>query len=282
MSDRQKVQYGNVRYEWMTPEEVVRAREAAPVAFVPIGPLEWHGPHLPMGTDALHAHHVALGVASMVGGVVLPPYFIGSETVRKTGNGVQTIGSLGFTGNERIVGMDFPGNPVKSTYFEDGTFAVAIREIIQGLKKNGFRLIVLLNGHGAHCHKQTLARLAAEQSEPPAVRVEFVPAWVPPEPPFEDPGHADKWETAIMMAIRPDCVRVDKLPSRDVPMRYRDFGIVDGRAFDGAPAEGFCVPEWADPRYATPEEGEQIVAREIDHVARLVRSFLEDPGNPDR
>ncbi len=52
-----------VEYELMRPAEVVAARERCPVAFVPIGPLEWHGPHLPMGTDGLHAHHVAVRVA---------------------------------------------------------------------------------------------------------------------------------------------------------------------------------------------------------------------------
>jgi len=101
----------------MRPPEILEERNRLPMVFIPIGPLEWHGPHLPVGTDGLHAHAVAVDVARRVGGVVLPTYFIGSETVRPSDQEAQGLKALGFTGSERIVGMDFPGNPVKSLYF---------------------------------------------------------------------------------------------------------------------------------------------------------------------
>src|SRR5690242_4179364 len=101
-----------VQYELMTPEDVVEARTAAPVAFVPIGPLEWHGPHLPLGVDPLHAYAVAIGTARAVGGVVLPALFAGTETRRPAGGGPQSVGALGFSDDERIIGMDLPGNSV--------------------------------------------------------------------------------------------------------------------------------------------------------------------------
>ena len=34
----------------------------------------------------------------------------------------------------RVVGMDLPTNPVKSLYFEEGVFAVSVREIVRGLR----------------------------------------------------------------------------------------------------------------------------------------------------
>src|SRR5436309_9900172 len=49
-----------VEYELMRPPEIAQARARLPLAFIPIGPLEWHGPHLPMGMDGLHAHTVAM------------------------------------------------------------------------------------------------------------------------------------------------------------------------------------------------------------------------------
>src|SRR5437879_13771242 len=81
-----------VEYELMRPPEIAQARARLPLAFIPIGPLEWHGPHLPMGMDGLHAHTVAMEVARRVGGVVLPTYYLGSETVRPTDRGPQKIG----------------------------------------------------------------------------------------------------------------------------------------------------------------------------------------------
>src|SRR5207247_785901 len=76
-----------VEYELMRPPEIAQARARLPLAFIPIGPLEWHGPHLPMGMDGLHAHTVAMEVARQVGGVVLPTYDLGSEAVRPTARG---------------------------------------------------------------------------------------------------------------------------------------------------------------------------------------------------
>src|SRR5579864_5564960 len=123
-----------VQYELMTPGEIVAARARCPVAFVPVGPIEWHGPHLPLGTDALVAHHLAVRAARIVGGVVLPALFAGTETVRLPGSGAGQLGALGFSDDERVVGMDFPGFPVKGLYFEESAFGVTVRELVRGLK----------------------------------------------------------------------------------------------------------------------------------------------------
>src|SRR5438445_622247 len=57
-----------VEYELMRPPEIAQARARLPLAFIPIGPLEWHGPHLPMGMDGLHAHPVATDRPTTCGG----------------------------------------------------------------------------------------------------------------------------------------------------------------------------------------------------------------------
>jgi creatinine amidohydrolase len=210
-----------VEYELMPPDEIVAAREQCPVAFVPIGPLEWHGPHLPLGTDGLHAHHIAVRVARIIGGVVLPPLFAGTETVRLPGNGPQQLGCLGLQEDERVVGMDFPGNPVQSLYYEEGAFAITVREVIRCITREPFRLIVLLNGHGAVNHVRTLRRLAVEETNAPQVYVEYYPAWTGPKPPFADPGHAEKWETALLLALEEPHVKLSALPPIEQPLRYR-------------------------------------------------------------
>src|SRR5215472_2204397 len=74
-----------VQFELMRPPQIVEARERYPVAYLPLGPLEWHGPHLPMGTDAIHAHRVAVEVARRVGGVVFPGSRLGTRPRRRGG-----------------------------------------------------------------------------------------------------------------------------------------------------------------------------------------------------
>ncbi len=264
----------SVQYELMRPPDIVKERARAPLAFIPIGPLEWHGPHLPLGMDGLHAHTVAVEVARRVGGIVLPTYFIGSETVRPVDGGAQSPAVLGFDGSARMIGMDFPDNPVKSLYFEEGAFAITVREILRLLKADGYRLLVLVNGHGAVNHQRTLRRLAAEESDPPGVQVLYAMAFLPAEPPFTDPGHAEKVETSIILAIHPELVDVSALPPAGVPIRYRDFGIVDGKAFDGHPTADFTLRPEADPREASPELGHAVLEAEVQRLAAIVQRHL--------
>ncbi len=264
----------SIQYELMRPPDIVKERSRAPLAFIPIGPLEWHGPHLPLGMDGLHAHTVAVEVARRVGGVVLPTYFIGSETVRPTDGGAQSSAILGFEGSERMIGMDFPDNPVKSLYFEEGAFAITVREILRLLKTDGYRLLILVNGHGAVNHQRTLRRLAAEESDPPRVQVVYAMAFLPAEPPFSDPGHAEKVETSIILATHPELVDVGALPPKGVPIKYRDFGIVDGKAFDGSPTPDFTLRSESDPRDASAELGRRVLDAEIIRLATVVQEHL--------
>jgi creatinine amidohydrolase len=263
-----------VEYERMRPAEILSALAVCPIALVPIGPLEWHGPHLPMGTDALHAHHLAVQAAEHIGGVVLPALFAGTETVVLPGNGAQQLGPLGLESHERVVGMDFPGNPVKSLYFEEAAFGITVREVVRVLKANPVQIIVLVNGHGAVNHQRTLERLAIEETEPGRVRVVYHPAWTPPAPPQLGPGHADRWETAIMLAIEEQHVALSELPLRAEPLPYRAYGIVDAAAFDGRPSPGFAVPEAADPRRATRAEGTRVVAEELQWLLERLTALL--------
>ena len=217
-----------------------------------------------------------------MGGIVLPTYFVGTETVRLNDQQAQGLAILGFEGTERVVGMDFPEFPVKSLYFEEGAFAVTVREILRLLKADRYRLIVIVNGHGAVNHQRTLRRLAAEESERPNVRVEYTMAFLPATPPFSDPGHAEKIETSLMMAMRPELVDVASLPSTDVPLRYRDYGIVDGKAFDGNPTPDFTLRREADPRDAAPDLGRKVLNAEVDRLVEIVSAHLRSMGLGNR
>jgi creatinine amidohydrolase len=65
-----------VRYEHLNGEEARQILTARRLAILPIGALEAHGPHLPVGTDNLLAQAIAERVAEPLGGVLLPllPY----------------------------------------------------------------------------------------------------------------------------------------------------------------------------------------------------------------
>jgi creatinine amidohydrolase/Fe(II)-dependent formamide hydrolase-like protein len=213
-------------------------------------------------------------IAHEVGGVVLPTLFLGTETVRLPGTDSEQLSALGLDQEKRVAGMDFPGFPVKSLYIEEGAFGVAVRELVRALAADSFRLIVLVHGHGATNHMRTLERIAREETRRDEVTVLSLTVWVAPPPPNQSPGHATREETAIMMAIAREHVRLDQLPPRR-PASVAEYGTVDGPAFDGSPTEDFTVRPDADPRSATVEQGQQILDQEVQAAVAMIRQALE-------
>ena len=62
-----------MRWEEQTGEELAAAAEICRgVCLLPIGVLEYHGPHLPLGTDMIRAHRMACDVAEVEPAVVFP------------------------------------------------------------------------------------------------------------------------------------------------------------------------------------------------------------------
>jgi len=63
------------RYELLHPHELEEILRRAPVAYIPLGSLEWHGRHLPLGNDAIKAYEICLRAAERTEGVVFPPLY---------------------------------------------------------------------------------------------------------------------------------------------------------------------------------------------------------------
>ena len=86
-----------VQVEYLRPGEIVAERERFSVVYLPIGPLEWHGPAMPYGTDPLMAQEVARAAARITGGVVMPTLYVGTERERPAyileGMGFEDLGN---------------------------------------------------------------------------------------------------------------------------------------------------------------------------------------------
>ncbi len=257
---------GEVRYELMRPQQILEARARAPVAYIPIGPLEWHGLHLPYGVDPLHAHVVAVECARATGGVALPMLPLGTETYIEP----DRLRHRGFKGHERIIGMDFPAFPLPSLYIEDSAFGVIVHEIIRALKRQEFRVIVLVNGHGAPNQRATLGRIAAEASEPGRVAVMLVGALLD----TRVRGHAELRETSYMAGYFPETVDLAALPSLPEPLITYETGVLDQPTCAGEPAADFSICREQDPRYATAAQGREDVASEVRRISQKVRDAL--------
>jgi len=92
----------------------------APIAYVPIGTIEYHGPHLPLGTDLITAHAVCSDAAGRGGGVVLPALYLA--------NGC----------------LDLP----HTLTFTPQLVAEWVDQTVAGLHHRGFTVVIVLTGHG--------------------------------------------------------------------------------------------------------------------------------------
>jgi creatinine amidohydrolase len=259
--------------ELLRPDEILSEMQRHPVVYLPLGPLEWHGPHLPYGTDPLYAYEIALRVADRLGGIVHPCLFLGTERERDPA----TLRNLGFSGSEWIVGMDFPNNNLLSPYIPEEVLGIVVRHQVYQLLRMGFRQVVLVNGHGGRNHVALLRRLCADISAERRGQVHYVFTFPEGAGTWSRRHHASTDETAVMQHLFPGSVAIDALPPNGQPIRARDCGVVDEDAFEGrALPEGYIRE---DPRSATAALGEQHLAAAVDAIVEgLTRTISEHVG----
>jgi len=236
-----------VRVQYLRPGELLRRKKAKPIIYLPLGPLEWHGPHCPLGVDAINAEQLALGAARCTGGVVLPTLYMGTERERPP----SMLKWLGFKPDAFVEGMEFPKVTFRSFYFREEVFAVVLRNYMQMVIGHGYRLLYVVNGHGATNHLNVIERLIKELNA--AQKTTRILCLKIGTKAFGGLGHADAYETSVMRYYDPSLVDLNALPStRKVRrLKYADYAIVDDGGFSGKPGPGHTISPSKDPRYST-------------------------------
>jgi creatinine amidohydrolase len=221
-----------------------------PVLLLPVGAIEPHGPHAPLGTDPMISAGVCDRVVERLAGhpglraLILPalPY------------GVTRYASA------------FPG----AVHVSEETLHALVVDVCTCLMNQGFRHIVVINNHFEPEHVATL-RSAVKATPVEAGYLDLVrrrnAARLTEE--FQSGAcHAGRYETSLVLADRPDLVdqeRMAGLPPLGVDLPaamaaghkdFRTMGMDD--AYCGAPAQ------------ATAAEGEQTFATLTDMVLELI------------
>ena len=257
-----------VQLERLRPGEILAERARCPIVYLPLGPLEWHGPAMPLGTDPFLAQALARHAAGRTGGVVMPTLFLGTERERPA----QILKDKGFEDAEAmyVLGMDVPKNSMRSYYAREDLFAVTVREHLRLLVQQAYKLIVIVNGHGAWGQREQLDRLAIEFSNETPSKVVVAFPNVAREGEELDFGHACEIETSLMRYVDDENVDLSQLPPRVEKLRYTDWGIADDCVFEGHPTPDKCVR--FDPRDATVEAGERYFTAALDNLCTQVEA----------
>jgi creatinine amidohydrolase len=190
--------------------------------------------------------------------------------------------SLGFKKSDWIIGMDFPTAIWKSHYYQEHMFAQVVASAVEMLIAGGYKVIVLVNGHGAWNQLETLDRLAKHYSNSTDTLVVWRLAANLDVSEKNMAGHADLSETSMMMYYQKavygsdSMVDLSQLSDPSVPIRYPDFSIVDGPGFSENPSPGRVVQ--TDPRNATVNEGKKEHEENVQGYIQLAEEALKQKG----
>jgi len=180
----------SVHWEELTGPDFINAiKRAQNTCLLPIGILEKHGPHLPIGNDLLNVRYAALHAAQQEYAVVFPEYFYGQIFEAK-----HQPGTIAYS---------------------RGLQLELLQETTDEMARNGCKKIIIVNGHGGN--PNLLQFFAQSQLESPHDYVVYVQGLArsgPGEPKHKSDRagdqHAGESETSMSMIARPDLVHLDR------------------------------------------------------------------------
>jgi creatinine amidohydrolase len=251
------------RWDELTASDWPKAQEKANYTCVlPIGILEKHGPHMPMGSDLIHVRELAARATKLEYAVVFPDFFYGQIFEAK---------------------------------HQPGTFALPSRVVwdlldatVEEIGRNGFKRIIIVNGHGGN--PELLRFFIQSQLER---RRDYVVYYFDPEPDPEferkdkalrksDPAidmHAGENETSALLHLRPDLVQLDRAA--------QESGADQKRL---PPLPGLYTAIWWYARFpnhyagegtkATRELGQVLADYRINALVKALRAVKSDERTP--
>jgi creatinine amidohydrolase len=220
---------------------------------VPFGSTEQHGKHMPLGTDAVLGDELGWALADRLDAFLAP-------TVR-------------FGCSEHH--LSFPG----TISLSDETFQGIVTDVVASLSRHGFRRILLMPTHGGNF--KPLAEAVAELKPIDNVKViaftdleglvkaAFKSSGAFGVNPAQSGAHAGEWEASLMLALRPDQVKMDRAAEGFVG----ELSEIMAKIFDGIENldENGVL---GDPRPATAAAGKRYFEEEVEFLYQ----WVEDQG----
>ena len=201
------------------------------IAVIPVGSLEQHGSHLPVNTDIVVAEAYANEIARQLNAFQIPAIPI--STCRE---------HMGYKG---------------SVWMNPDTFFLVMKDICMCLKEQGFKKIVIVQGHGGTFMLTPVVRELNATQNPELYVCKMEPSEYMPQ--YKAAGiitsnvsvHAEEYETSLMMYLKNELVHTELIQDfiPDVPRGYLNYGSI------------FCASPtgvWGSPSLATAEKGKLL------------------------
>jgi creatinine amidohydrolase len=238
-----------------------RILEENAIVLLPVGSVEQHGYHLPLGTDWLMATYMARRAAENVGGVVAAPISYGYRSQVRTGGGSHQVGTTSLDGV---------------------TIINLVKDVLKEIARHGARRIAVIDAHFENrfyldeaCHLavreleysgiddvKILKMLYAERIKPETMNAVYANTKFP----GLDLEHAGILETAMMLYCYPELVQ-HKRSVNDEPAQFPPYDLFPSNP-DWVPKSGALSPASA----ATAEIGKLLVEEFVELVSASLRA----------
>jgi creatinine amidohydrolase len=251
-----------MRWEELSVSEIETLDREGTLLLLPLGSVEQHGRHLPVGTDTMLASEVSIAAAKRLSGraAVLPSPWYGLSPHH----------------------MRFPGTITLTAQ----TMIALVEDIAASVVAHGFRRLVMVNGHGGNIGlidvlSSTLghrfygqARIAGltyfQLAEDAIAKLRIsLPGGM---------GHACEFETAMMQHLRPDLVSIERAQTTypDAGSAYLSTDLLGHSRVRTYKDFGDLSPSGTlgDPSLASREAGERFHNAVVEELVK----FLEDFG----
>ena len=249
-----------MQWENLTAPDFARAVRETGVCVLAMGVLERHSEHLPLGTDFLNGHRLAVDAAECEPAVVFPPFYFGQINEARA----------------------FPG----AFTLKPGLLLELLQAVLDEIGRNGFKKIVIVNAHGGNGHLiPFLAQCQLWEQKPYSLYwftgdlgEERSKIWAKTVE-TKLHGHACECETSVTLANFPELVRMDAVPEAAGTPLGRMQQLPGGYAGIWWYAD---YPEHyaGDARSATAEKGRILRQLEVDALAEFLAAVKADEMVP--
>ncbi len=219
-----------------------------PRLLLPVGTCLQHGPHLPLGADALVITRLGEAIAARYDLLVAPTIPYGAASTTDT----EYAGTASLSGE---------------------TLHRVLAELVSCWEAHGLEELVLLTGHGYGPHLYSLATVVSETARIRSVDLHAIDLSAYLESAHTS-EHAGELATSLMLHLAPELVRTDRI--QDVLLRRKRVRkLVAGE--EPVPLPG-SIGVVGRPSIASAEKGRAIFEYLVDHIGR---GLFGPPAPPD-
>lgn len=241
-------------WDELTANDFADAVEKTKVCVIPMGVVEKHGSHLPLGTDMIIGRTIAEMAAEIEPFVIFPYYCFGQINEAR----------------------HVPGAIAVSPKMQ----MELLQEVINEVRRNGFKKIVLLESHGGNINflNYFLQGQLYKKCDYALYKIsifDIINKCIEKYPGTEQDGHAALTETELVLAYHPELVHMEAVNPEGAVNQHR----LDHMAGIETPVSWYADhPTHQDgaPDEANQERGRKKYKVAAEYVADLIRKIKED------